>query len=275
MQDKAKKNLKNKKKRVLVYKPFKKGTPFSKAAAKRSIRLFAYFFLFLFLYFILGSTLQFENMLLRIASNALLVMMGGMLLYMDGAKQGDLEVALGETALNREESGKPVSQEEAARCYHPMKPVFTMLLACLPMMLFASLYAFTAEKQVYSLQALPGWVSSMRDGYEEAAIPLSYYPTSATVGFMDIVMIVVRALNLPFVSMVSDLGADAMLTVDRLSPILVCLPMLGYPLGYLTGPRSRAMVHGDISASKKRHLKKQRKAIKERRSRTKKPNQII
>ncbi|MBQ4073681.1 MAG: hypothetical protein IJD39_00555 [Clostridia bacterium] len=275
MQDKAKKTMKNKKKRALVYKPFKKGSPTGKAATRRSIRLFAYFFLFLLLYFILGTALQFENTALRIISNLLLVVVAGMLLYMDGAKQGEAEVALGETALSREEGGKPLSKEDMDRCYHPAKPFFTVLVACIPMLLLTIYYAITAEKQVYTLQGLPGWANSLRNGYEEFAAPLSYYPTAATIGFNDIVMIIVRALNLPFISMVSGMGADATLLMDRLSPILVCLPMLGYPAGYLTGPRARAMVHGDISTSKKRHLKKQRKAIKARRERTQKTNQII
>lgn len=275
MQDQVKKTMKNKKKRALVYKPFKKGSPAGKAAAKRSMRLFAYFFLFLFLYFILGTALQFDNVILRILCNIVLVVVSGMLLYMDGAKQGEMEVALGETALSREESGRPVKQEELERCYHPVKPFFTALIACIPMLVLALYYALTAEKQVYALQGLPGWVASMRNGYEEFSAPLSYYPTAVHLGFRDVVMIIVRALNLPFVSMVSGMGADAMLLVDRLSPILICLPMLGYPAGYLTGPRARAMVHGDISTSKKRHLKKQRKAIKARRERTQKTNQII
>ena len=264
-----------KKKKALVYKPFKRGTLFSKPAAKHGIRLSVYFFLFLFLYFTLRTILQFEAAFPRIVFNAALVIVCGLLVYADGTRQGQMEVTMGETALTREESGKTVTKEELGRCYRPAKAVLTAMLACLPVFVFALIFACSVQKQTYQLQGLPGWVHSMRDGYEDMAAPLTYYPTHVSLTFMDFLSIMIRALNLPFVSMVSGMGADAALIVDRLSPILVCLPMLGYPLGYLAGPRARAMVHGDISVSKKRHLKKQRKEIKARREHTQKKNQII
>jgi len=203
------------------------------------------------------------------------VVVCSLLIYVDGTRQGEMDVTVGETVLTREESGKTVEKADLGRCYRPLKAVLTALLACLPVFVLALIFALSVQKQTYQVQGLPGWVNSMRAGYEEMAAPLSYYPTTVSMTFMDLLSLLVRALNLPFVSMVSGMGADAALFVDRLSPILVCVPMIAYPLGYLTGPRARAIVHGDISASKKRHLKKQRKEIKARRERNQKNNQII
>ena len=66
-----------------------------------------------------------------------------------------------------------------------------------------------------------------------------------------------------------------LLIFDRLSPVLASLPLLGFPIGYLTGPRSRAMIHGGISSSNKRAQRKRKKAIKARQARTQKKNEII
>lgn len=274
MQNKAKKTAK-KKKQALVYKPFRRGTVLNGATVRRSLRLSVYFLLFLFFYFILGTIFQISTFVLRVAFNLFLIAIGGMLVYLDGVKQGDAEVALGETALAREAQGRELTATELARCYHPGKPFLTALLACLPILVLAGWFALTAEKQVFSPQALPAWVSSLRKGDADFAEGLSYYAVAYTLTAKDVIMVLVRALNMPFVSIASPLGADAMLLVDRLSPLLICLPMLGYPLGYLTGPRSRAKVHGDISTNRKRHIKKQKREIKARRERNRPPTQIV
>ena len=73
----------------------------------------------------------------------------------------------------------------------------------------------------------------------------------------------------------SIMDAGALLLVDRLSPLLICLPALGFPLGYLTGPRSRALVHGDIATSTRRYDRRRSKAIKARKARTEKKNELI
>ena len=46
---------KNKKKRELVYKPYKKGIARSKMSAKKGLKLSAYYLLFMFLYLLLGA----------------------------------------------------------------------------------------------------------------------------------------------------------------------------------------------------------------------------
>lgn len=271
MQNKAKKK---EKKRELVYKPYKKGEAVSKTAALRGLRILVYYILFVFLYILLGASLQFENTALRIAANAVLVIACGMMLYMDGAKLGESEAALGEITLMREENGKPVHPQDLMRCYHPGKGWFMMLVGVSPLLLISIPYAVMASKQVYTLQALPNWVSGF-EGHDEIALPLAYYTRDASMQVVDILRVAVRVLVFPFANMATPKDPDAMLLVDRLSPILAALPALGFSLGYLTGPLGRAMVHGNIVTNTKRHQRKVRKAIKARRENAAKKNEII
>ena len=131
MQDKEKaKKAKNK--RALVYKPYLKGNRLDGAALKRSLRLVAYFFMFAFLFLVVGSALQFGNSFLRVLMNVLMVLVCAAIVYMDGARLGETEVAYGEIALGRKEAGKPVDEKEKERCYHPLKGVMIALWAALP-----------------------------------------------------------------------------------------------------------------------------------------------
>lgn len=92
--------------------------------------------------------------------------------------------------------------------------------------------------------------------------------------FADMIRLAARVLIFPFANIATADNADLMLVMDRLSPILAALPFLGYPLGYMTGPKSRAMIHGDIKTSTKRRLRREKKAMKARQARNKK-NEII
>ncbi|MBE5783384.1 MAG: hypothetical protein E7329_08745 [Clostridiales bacterium] len=271
MQNKAKNN---KKKRELVYKPYKKGVAASKMAAVRGAKTLIYYILFVFLYIILGASMQFENTALRIIANFVLVLACGMMLYMDGAKLGESEAALGEITLQREQSGKNVHPQDAQRCYNPAKGWFMMLIGVLPLLVVTVPYAIFAQKQVYVLQGLPSWVSGF-EGHDEISLPLAYYTREGGTEIMDLLRLIVRVLVFPFANMATAKNPDAMLLVDRLSPILASLPSLGFALGYLTGPLGRAMVHGDIASSTKRHQRKIRKAIKARREKAAKKNEII
>lgn len=274
MQQDPKKKNNAKKKPKLVYKPYKKGIVFSAYTVKKGVGLMAYFLLFAILYFLLGATLNFENDILRIGANVILVLTCCALTYVSGARLGQEEVGAGEIAYAREQAGKTVDRGDTVKCYHPWKGVVICLVAILPVLLITVPYAVLAKKQVYELQLLPSWV----DAYaSQSAIhePLRYYENGYTVGLVDYLRIVTRIMILPFANMATPDRADLLLIVDRLSPLLACLPAVGYPLGYLSGPRSRAMVHGDIALGVRRARQKQKKAIKARREQREKKNELI
>ena len=271
MQDKSKKA---KAKRPLIYKPYVKGNPLDGAAVKKGLRMLAYYLIFAFIYVLAGGALQFSNDILRVAANLLLVLACAAVLYMNGARAGEAEVTYGEIAYTRQEAGKSLDEKERQRCYHPLKGFLVALIAALPLLLLTLPHALTAQRQVYVLQALPRWVSGYRS-QEEIMAPLQYYQQQVSLGFMDVLRMAVRVLVFPFANMATVDNSRALLLVDRLSPLLVCLPLLGYPLGYLTGPRSRAMVHGDISSSNKRYQRRKKREIKARRARETKKNELI
>ena len=272
MQNQPKKQ--QKKKQALVYKPYLKGNWHDGAAVKRGLGLLLYYVLFAFLYFVVGSALSFGGEALRIVMNLMMVLVCAAILYMNGAKVGEAEVAFAEIAYARKESGKGVDTKDYERCYHPLKGVFIALIAAIPLLLITVPHAITAVKRVYALQSLPSWVS----GYstqEDVMLPLQYYQQNVSVSFMDILRIVSRVLVFPFANIATADRPDAMLLVDRLSPLLALIPLAGFPVGYLTGPRSRAIVHGDISTSNTRHQRRKNKAIKRRQTRQPKKNELV
>ena len=272
MQEQAKKAKKNN--RPLVFKPYAKGNAFDSAALKRSLRVMAYFFMFAFLYLIVGSALQFGNVFLRVLMNLMMVLVCAAVVYMDGARLGENEVAFGEIAYTRQQAGKELEEKDKMRCYHPLKGVMIALTAAVPVLLITLPHAVTAVRQVYTLQTLPKWVSGYGNQAEVMA-PLQYYTREIRVTVLDILRMVTRVLIFPFANIATVENTDALLVMDRLSPLLACLPLVGFPLGYLTGPRSRAMIHGDISNSNKRALRKKKKAVKARQARAAKKNELI
>lgn len=273
MQDQAKKK---KKRQKMVYKPYKKGPAFSSQTVKQALKLFPYFILFAVLYLLLGAALSFESDALRWTANILLVLVCVAITFVKGARMGENEAALGEIAYAREQSGKRVDPTDAQRCFHPAKGFVIYLLSALPVLLITVPFALMAKKQVYALQPLPSWVSAY---FSQSAIrePLRYYDSAVnyTPGVVDYLRIVVRLLVLPFANIATTDNAGAMHLVDKLSPLLSCLPAIGFPFGYLTGPRSRAVLHGDIAVGLRRARKKQQKAIQARREQPDRNDQII
>ena len=262
------------KQRKLIYKPYAKGSWHGADAVKRGLKLIAYFLMFGLLNLLIGALLQFSSAFLRWLVNLVLVGGYGAVLYMVASQHGAGDVNLGEIVLNQEQTGKIVPKQDRDRCYHSLKGLFSVLIGVLPLLLVTIPYALMAQKQVYSLQPLPGWVGNFAE-VEEISLPLSYYQVDASLHAADILRMVVRVLVFPFANIATAKNAAGMLLVDRLSPLLVCLPALGYPLGYLTGPRNRAMVHGDIQTADQKYQRRQKKALRARQQRAPKKNELI
>ena len=265
---------KKKNKQPLIFKPYLKGNWHDGAAVRRGLGLLLYYLLFAFLFLVAGSALNFGGTAVRVILNLLMVSVCAAILYMNGARLGEAEVAYAEIALARKEAGKPPEPKELERCYHPLKGLFIILVAALPLLAITVPHAVCAVKHVYALQVLPKWVSGYAS-QTEISLPLSYYRQQVSLNVLDVLRLVVRVLVFPFVNIATADNADAMLLVDRLSPLLVLLPLIGYPVGYWTGPRSRAAVHGDISSSNSRHQRRRNKAQKRRQARQPKKNELV
>ena len=261
----------NKKKQALVYKPYLRGTLDWKKILLRGLRIVGYYGLFLVAFLLMGFALQIEIGVLRWAVNLFVVAVCALVVYASGVSDGVQEVTQGEIAWGQKEKSGAVPDEDLRKCYNPVKGWLVFLAAAVILLALAIPHALTAQKQVYSLQPLPDWVEGYR-GHEEITAPLAYYQREYAVTATGIIQIVVRMMIYPFVSAAALDSKDAMLLVDRLSPVLILLPALGYPIGYLLGPRQRAAIHGDISANNRRRLRREKKA---RQARTEQKNELI
>lgn len=244
-------------------KPYVPGTPLSKLAVKRGTRILAYLLISAFLFLFLGQLMSLGQGLVRVLINLVILMAFASLLYMEGAKIGEDDVAFGEIAYSRRENGHTIPRDDLARCFHPIKGFVTAAAGVLPLFLVCLIFAFVAQKQVYRLGALPDWVTAFeRD--RSVQLALSYYHETMPVLPENILRVLVRLLLFPYVSIFGPENADAMLFMERLSPLLVLLVPSFFGVGYLRGPAQRSMVHSDIAKNAKRRVRREKKARKKR-----------
>lgn len=255
-----------------VYKPYLRGNIASKAAAKRGGRIFIYTLVFVFIYLLAGSALSFDNTLLRYAANGVLVAVGAMVLYAEGAQHGETDVGFAEIAQERLDEGHNVPQSEYDLCYHPLKGAFTLLVGVLPLFLVCAVYAVLAKRQSYSLGVLPSWVSTY-ESQAEIAQGFAYYHEKHAFALVDALRIVVRLLNFPYVTMAGVENYDAVYVTDKLAPLLYLIVPAFYFVGYLRGPYLRALVHGSIRMSRRKHNKREKRVREQRRMQMQKKNE--
>ena len=256
----------------LIYKPYLKGNWASGLAARRGLKILGYQAVFVFFYIFVGQALMFDSLPLRLVTNALILAALAGLLYMDGMKTGEEDVAYAEIAYTRQEAGQVIPKEERDRCFHPLKGLFTVLAGMLPLVLICLALAVTAQAQVYHLGALPGWL----DGYrtrQDIGLALSYYNQTTSMGVADVLRIIVRLLLFPYVNMVGTDSPGNLLLLERLSPLVVLLVPMAYAVGYGLGHKARASVHGSIADDQKRRVRRERKERKQRRQ--KEPTQLV
>ena len=135
------------------------------------------------------------------------------------------------------------------------------------------LLAVMAERQVTGYGALPSWVSSLQSR-NELGDALVAYTVREGISAVDVLRIIVRICVMPFVNMVGAENRDAMLLVEKLSPILVLLPAIAYGTGYLQGKKERTRIHTGIAENRKSRARKERRARKARMNRPKGPEQL-
>lgn len=267
-------NKTNKKKKGMkpIYLPYLRGNVYSRTAVKRSVKIAGFMLMFMFVYLLLGGAMTFDNVFLRVTANVLLLAMGGIVLYGEGANQGETDVGFAEIVQKRLDEGKNVPKSEHDLCYHPLKGALSAAIAALPFFAVCAVFAVIAQKQHYELGVLPSWVSSY-DSQSEVAQALAFYQEVTPLSLETILRVIVRLINFPYVTMLDVNSYDSMYLLDKLSPLLCLTLPACYAIGYLRGPYLRALVHGNIRQSNRKHNKQEKRARQARRMQMEQKNQ--
>ena len=256
-----------------VHKPILTGSWHGKDAYRMGRKLMISVLLVSIMYLVVGIMLSFDNIIIRALLATALVGASAAYLYSMGMKDGETDAAFAEIAYVRESEGIALSASERERCFHPGKGFFAVLVGVLPFMVLAIGFACIATRSEYTLGGLPGWLhESMRQN--EFADALQYYVARPGIGWVDIYRIVVRSMVMPFVNVFVMVGEQAVLWVERLSPVLLCVAPLGYGFGYRMGLEARVRINTGILIADKRKKRKERKERK-RRQRSEAPKRLI
>lgn len=213
-------------------KPYLTGKPLDSSCIGGAMRFFLYLLMMAIAFLFLGAVLSFDSFTLRLIINLAVVLLLLTVMFQSGAAAGSVAVKAGELAYQRKESNRMLNDAEIRACYHPLKGFLTALIGSLPLLI--------------------------------AATVLAVYAQDGGVAGMTILRIVIRTCILPAVNIVGATNSDAMLRLEQFSPLLCCLPMIAYGLGYPQGVRIRTQVQADIAAGKRKARKKANKERKQR-----------
>ena len=152
-----------------------------------------------------------------------------------------------------------------------------MLVGAAPFVIFAAVFACMTETVYYSLGALPSWMDGLMN-QTEVYTSLAYYEAAEPVSALGIMRVIDRAMIMPFVNIATYFGPEAVVLVERLSPLLVLVSPVGYGIGYLGGQHLRDQVNTGIKVGDDRKKKREMKARKKRQRQQrapKKPEQLV
>lgn len=250
---------KNKKKKPIkpVVKPYLKGEPWDRNSLKTCLFFFISLFGVMFGFLILGGMLMWDNFLLRLVSNLMLVGVVYAIYFYNGASRGTVDVNAGEILYTRRETGRSVDEDERRRCFHPLKGFVIGLVGSLPLLLVGIVFACIAQQQLYGHGALPSWVSGIA-GRAEVGDAIAYYTQGASMNLEDILRLIVRLSIMPYVSILGTESSASLLSLERLCMLPLMLPALFYGFGYSRGVAMRTRIHTDIARNKRKARKKQK-----------------
>ena len=253
----------NKKKKIKpIRKPYLKGTLMSRAVVMRALKLMVYPLIFVLINLFIGAAFSFDSSpILRVTLNVALIGFCVLLLFSTGQSAGYDDITIAEIMYTHVQEGKAVTKEERDRCFHPLKGAVTAAIAYVPLLIVTLVYAFTVRRQVFTLPSLPGWVSSYVS-QESFMLPLQYYQVNEPITAANILQLVMRLLLYPYINLVGARNAGMVYLMDRLSPLTMSIPFIGYAIGYVFGRRSRAIMHGNIAAADRKRRKKARQKVR-------------
>lgn len=257
----------------LVVKPILIGSWHSKEALRLVPKRFLSTLLVAVVYVFFSVMAGFDNPVLQLIISAAII--GVVFFYQNskGMEAGEKDAAFSEIMYEREQEGRSVSAEDRERCFHPFRGTFAALLAALPFVAICLVYAFIVKPWAYQLGVLPAWMDNML-AHNEMGDALAYYNTVRSLTATDILRIIVRCLTMPFVNIANVFGNKAVLWAERLSPLFVLVPSLGFGLGYSRGHALRTRINTGIMQGVEKKKRKERKARKQR-QRSSSPERLI
>ena len=260
--------------RAAVSKPFLKGSPTDENTIRQIMKFLGLLILSSFMAFLVSMMASFNSDILRIAVNLAIEAMVLLIFLSRGSEHGTDAVARGEILYQHVQGGQEVSEGERRIPFNRMKGFVTGICGTVLFLIPTVIIALTAQKQMTGSGTLPSWM----EGYlrrPEISGALTQYTQAGSVSVADILRILVRIMIMPFVRMAGAENRSLLLTVERISPLLVLLPAAAYGTGYLQGPSRRARIHSEISENKRRKISRERR---ERKARTaakpKEPEQL-
>lgn len=241
-----------------IVKPYLTGKMIDRTLPGGALKFFGFMALMFFMYFMSLIVASMDSRVLTILINTAIILTTWLIFWQSGQGSGADAVNQGEIMHQRLEKGRPVADWEREMCYHPLKGFIMALVGSLPLVLCCLALALIAKRQMTSIGVLPSWVGSF-EGRPEIGNGLSYYHQEATLSAEAILRLLVHVAVMPFVSIVGAENKDAILLLERLSPVVTLIPAVVYGVGYAMGTQQRALVHGNIALGKQKQQKKQRR----------------
>lgn len=178
----------------------------------------------------IGSTLLRGALSLLIASGILLLCLN------EGMVRGATDAANSRAYAAALEKGTPLSAQDDAQCYQPLKAVCAALLVFGVPLALSVFVAVTAKPYTYALQDLPVWLTDSYGARGDVMAPLGAYARQTSLTAMDWAHLIVRLPEMIYINVFPDPQRMSAL-IDRLSPLMLATFPLAYGIGYLCGPR--------------------------------------
>ena len=236
-----------------VRKPFLTGSPVDENTFRNSAKFLGLFIMITFVSFIACSSTAFGGSFLRIGLNTAVILVILMLFFNFGSNLGAEAVNRGEILWQRQEKGLSFSESERKICF--------ALLGLILILIPAVILAFVTDIQTTDAGALPGWMQSyLRRG--DVSNALINYTQPEGMKFADYLRAFVRICIIPFVNLVGHSNKTGMLTLERISPLILLLPALAYGTGYISGKSIRTRIHTAISENEKKRIRRDKRKRK-------------
>ena len=241
-----------------VHKPFLTGDATDENTLKNSLAFFGMLVMIFLVTFIACASASFSSIILRLLLNIAVAAVGLMVFYNSGAGRGSEAVVRGEILFQRKEKGQPFSASEKKICFHPVKGYIIGLVGTVPFLIAALLLALNTSIQTTEAGTLPSWMQTYARR-SDIGNALVNYTQPEGMEALDYIRAFVRICILPFINIAGYSNKSVLLTIERLSPLILLLPAVSYGTGYLTGKKIRTRIHTVISENDKKRIRKERK----------------